>query len=310
MATAEPTATLAADHATGSFSNEKLILNDGTELTTVSGGAILKRYLKEGSWKYDVVDYTDVNVIDGTVNVWYNTTYADELRTKVQSNMIVVEVAEEETPIDPTEGEILITATKGIDDDDEIVSTAAGNTLKATFNGTGTIKTVQWFVNNIAVDTATTAKVTLEQLANPDDGDKVYVTFVDSDDNVFASDVYTFEDPEFATATFAKDGDTLSWKSTDVEDQFGESFKLTAVATTAIQGTTDDGLTATMTTGDGTATITFAGGGTTAIAERTTSATPVTFGTEVKLDWVNLEIAGGGSTLAHGDISSVAIIAQ
>ena len=73
------------------YDNAKLVLTDSKELTTVEGGAILLRYVEEGSVKHKVVTYSDVNTITGPMKVWYNRSYVSDDGTKIQSDMIVVE---------------------------------------------------------------------------------------------------------------------------------------------------------------------------------------------------------------------------
>ena len=307
--TGTKTDSLVANHATANFHNDKLILATGNkELTTTSDGVIMKRYKKEGSWKYEVVDYTDVNVHDGNVNVWYNTTNVSKTGDKIQSDMIVVELLAK--AVTPVANLITITATAGINTVAKTVSTKTGNTLKATFGGAEEIAEIQWYLNNTAVDGATKVKASLADLGNPDANDKVFVRMTGTEGTIYNSDVYTFKDPEFATATFNQATTSLNWNSTNVRDQFGESFTLATVATTTIATDSTAKLTATMTTvGDGTATITFSYAGTGAMGARATSATAVAFGSELKIDWVNENITDI-TALTGADISAVTVSAQ
>lgn len=73
------------------YDAEKLVLSDETELTLVSGGAILLRYTEEGSVKHKVVTYSDVNTVKKAGKVWFNKTFLSTDGKKIQSDMIVVE---------------------------------------------------------------------------------------------------------------------------------------------------------------------------------------------------------------------------
>ena len=262
---------LVATHATANFHNDKLILNDtvvtadGTkniELTTTSDGVIMKRYKKEGSWKYEVVDYTDVNVHDGDVNVWYNTTNVSSDGQKIQSDMIIVELLAKATPVTRT---LAVTSDTGTVTADNKISTASG-TLTATYTGDKEIATVQWYVNGIAsaTTTANTPDFTpsaVEKVA----GKKVYVKFAAADGTVYESDTYTFADPvatslSATSGTIDTDGGSVTF---NVLDQFGQVANVTAVCTAFTKATTGTLTTAAFSCTSGVCTITAAGAATT-----------------------------------------------
>ena len=289
MATDAATDSLASAHATTYYHNNKLILsNNTTELTVASGGKILKRYQKEGSWKYDIVDYSDVNVIDGDVDVWYNNTYVSSDGSKVQSNMIVVQAISGDT-VAPA------TATVTIAGDisrsaGSIVSTASTKLTPTVTDPDGTIEEIdswKWYyiaagstVKEAALVTATQAPVTTKALvlATTDggtvNGSKFFVVMTDSDGNTYTSNTITMEEPVVTTVSLAagfasenlKTGEPSTAIAT-ISDQFGKAIAVDATA-----------MTPTYKAGTGTATATFAANttgkvtitvtaGTTAVAE-------------------------------------------
>ena len=253
MATNAPTAYLDEDHATDTFSNAKLILNNGKELTTVAGGVILKRYLKEGSWKYDIVDYTTVNVVDGAVAVWYNVTNASSDGSKIQSDMIVVEV-ESTAPV--TQTGITFTSDKGavIDDGDDFIASTQTTKLTARIAGLPdgvTVDAIQWYYKENATATAekvtgatgvgTSKELTLAGVTNlpghqKDDGTQYYLVVTGSDNNTYTSPMVTLEDPAIAFTTASGTGAlTLT---TQPVDQFGQTWTMDVLTATAMIDTT------------------------------------------------------------------------
>ena len=115
----------------------------------------------------------------------------------------------------------------------------------------------------------------------------------------------------FASATFAKDGTTLNWKSTDVVDQYGWPFTLTAVtAGNKITVGTDTRKVGVYmgTVGEGTATITFVDDDTNKDSSTFTAQdiAATALGTELKVAF-HLAGVAAGTDLAHGDITSVAV---
>lgn len=257
MDTDTPTDQLITNHATGSFHNDKLILaTGGKELTTVSGGVILKRYKKEGSWRYDVVDYTDVNVIDGDVDVWYNTTNVSKDGSKIQSDMIVVEVASTVTP--PTPGPtagltVSIAAADGTPiaattTDLKIVPDNAAITVEPA--GFDTVDSVQWY--QAASATATYVKMAGQTdltlpAAQITDGKCYYAIVKDTEGNEYESEKVEAATRVATTGTFTVVGPAASTDFSTatkvgivaLKDQFGKAI---AVATTDING--GDGVTA------------------------------------------------------------------
>ena len=232
------------------FSNEKLIMDDAnnTEVKTVSDGVILLRYTEEGSIKYKVVDYTDVNVLTGTVYVWYNKTNVSKDGKKVDSDMIVVE-QEADAPV--VTKDISITGTPDTlitDGDDYIASTAVTKlTAKVSNLGTGvTVKSYQWYFSPDGVEiaepvTGTTSGATTKELTfanvtnvgalsagSPIDGSVYYLAIVDSNDEIHLSPTVTIAAPVTAeltvdemTATYGTA--TVTPTASVMKDQFGQT---------------------------------------------------------------------------------------
>lgn len=121
----------------------------------------------------------------------------------------------------------------------------------------------------------------------------------------------TTESAKFASATFAKDGSTLTWKSTNVRNQYGDNYLLTAVSTaTRVSASTDRVVNATMTVtgGAGNAQITFAETATTDAL--TVGAGPTTnLGSELKVTATFAAVAGGVA-MVDTDITAVVVAPQ
>ena len=265
------------------FSNEKLIMDDDTEVKTVSGGVILLRYTEEGSTKYKVVDYTDVNVLTGTVYVWYNKTNVSKDGKKVDSDMIVVE-QEAAAPIVSKDIEISGTPVADLiaDGDDYMASTRATALQAKVKNlGTGvTVKSYQWYVSADGVEVAEPVVLTstgkeanaktldLTDVANVGcgqvAGNEYYLVVVDSNDDIHMSPTVTVATPVTASLTVdelsATYGTALTTSNTSLmKDQFRQlvtagdyTFALDdATATVATLNDLTTGIGATLTIGDG-----------------------------------------------------------
>ena len=272
------------------FSNEKLILADAdkTEVKTVSGGVILLRYTEEGSVKYKVVDYTDVNVLTGTVYVWYNKTNVSKDGKKVDSDMIVVE-QDAETPAVTRDISIAGDPIALLDDGDDYIASTATTTLKATVSNLGTGVTVtsyKWYISVGGVEVAepvtgavaNTKNLTLGAITNGGgtagklaDGDELYLAIVDSEGKTHLSPTVTMANPVTATLTVeemtATYGTPLAASNESVmKDQFDKVVK-TGDYTFALAGDTTTATTITaaankpgvaLTLGDGKVTVTTA----------------------------------------------------
>ena len=235
------------------FSSEKLVVtvgNNKVDVTTVSGGVILLRYKEENSTKYKIVDYSDVNVLDGVVNVWYNLTNVNDAGDKVNSDMILVEqVATPEAVVGDITlvGDAVALKASG----DNFLSSTANTKLTASFTGTledgVTIESWKWYFKANSTQAAepvtsttatpagettrelTLARVTNVGMSNTATGNIYYVVATASDGTVYTSPTVTVTKPVATSLTetslSATYGTALAASNTSVvKDQFGEDI--------------------------------------------------------------------------------------